>query len=759
MRMLVIAAICLGLLAAAPAIGQSFSPFTIRDIRVEGLQRTEPGTVFSYLPVKVGETLTVERAQQAIRALFATGFFKDVRLEVEGDVLVVSVDEAPAIAQIDISGVKDFSVDVVRRVLREQGLSEGRIFERSTLELSEQELKRQYLSRGKYGAQVQTTVTPMERNRVAINIAVTEGEVARIRSINIVGAQAFREEDLRDLFVLRTPGWMTWYTKHDRYSRERLAGDLETLRSFYLNRGYLDFAIDSTQISITPDKLDIYLTVNIAEGDKYTVSDISIAGQTLVPKGDLERLVRLKSGDVFSRERLTETTKAITDRLGNDGYAFANANAVPQLDKDKKSVAFTILVDPGRRVYVRRISVAGNVRTRDEVVRREMRQLEGAFYDAAKIQLSRQRIDRTQFFDDVTVETQPIAGVADQVDVSFTVKEKPTGSVLLGAGLSSSESIVVSGSISQSNIFGSGKFIAASFSGGRVNRTYSLSYTDPYYTIDGVSRGFDVYNRRTDASQLSIGAYVTHTIGGGVRYGYPISETESLSFGLAGESVNIETFTNSPVQYVDFVKRFGGNYRYGSGTAGWGRDTRDSAIFTTDGSLARASLELAGGGLSYYRVGYQYQVFQPLSRLFTMVLGTDLGFSRGIGGKPLPFFKNYYAGGPGSVRGYRSSSLGGQGADGNALGGDRKIVANAEVLFPVPGAVQDKSLRLGAFLDAGQVYIPTLRMSPSEFRYASGVALSWNSPLGPLRVSMAFPLNAATTDHVQRLQFTFGTGF
>ncbi|HEY3075826.1 MAG TPA: outer membrane protein assembly factor BamA, partial [Burkholderiales bacterium] len=371
------------LAAAAAAQAQSFRPFTVKDIRVEGLQRTEPGTVFSYLPVKVGETMNEEKAQAALRALYATGFFKDVRLEMDNDILVVYVEERPAIAQIDFSGMKEFEPETVRKVLRDIGMAEGRIFDRAMLENTELEIKRQYLSRGLYAAAVQTTVTPLERNRVGINIAVTEGEVAKIRGINIVGAEAFPESELIDLFVLRTPGWLTWYTKHDRYAREKLAADLESLRSHYQNRGYLDFAIESTQVSITPDRRDIYITVNVSEGERYTVSEVQLSGQMLVPREELEKLIQLKPGDVFSREKLAASTKAIADRLGNDGYAFANANAIPNVDKEKRTVSFNIVIDPGRRVYVRRIDVAGNTKTRDEVVRRELRQLEGAYYDAS----------------------------------------------------------------------------------------------------------------------------------------------------------------------------------------------------------------------------------------------------------------------------------------------------------------------------------------------------------------------------------------
>src|SRR5688572_14386754 len=595
------------LVVAACAWAQSFQPFVVRDIRVEGLQRTEPGTVFSYLPVKVGETMTEEKAQQALRALFATGFFKDVRLDVENEVLIVYVEERPAIAQIDFSGVKEFEPDNLRKVLREMGIAEGRVFDRAVLEGAEQELKRQYLSRGRYSAEVQTTVTPLERNRVGINFSVTEGDVAKIRAINLVGVQSFPQKTLLDEFALRTPGWLTWYTKQDQYSRQKLSADLETLRSYYLNRGYLDFTVDSTQVSITPDKQDIYITINVTEGERYTVSEVQLSGQLLLPVDQLEKLIRVKPGDVYSREKLVESMKAINDRLGNDGYAFANANPVPRVDKEKRTVAFTVVVDPGRRAYVRRINIGGNTKTRDEVVRREMRQLEGAVFDASKVQLSKTRIDRTQYFKDVSVETTPVAGTTDQVDVSYTVEEKPTGAVLLGAGFSSVEKLIVSGSIAQQNVFGSGKSISVNVNSGRVNQQYAISYLNPYYTIDGVSQGFDLYKRDTDASTLSVGAYVTKTLGGGLRFGYPLSENESLTFGVSAESVKLETFSNSPISYLSFVNSFGNQYAYGAGTVGIASDTRDSAIQTTRGAVSRTGIEVAGGDIQYYRINASYQ--------------------------------------------------------------------------------------------------------------------------------------------------------
>src|SRR5260221_5149818 len=673
------------LAAAASAGAQTFSPFTIKDIRVEGLQRTEPGTVFSYLTVKVGETMNEEKAQQALRALFATGFFQDVRLEVENGVLVVFVQERPAIASIDLSGIKEFEAENVRKALRELGMAEGRIFERAVLEAAEQEIKRQFLSRALYGAEVQTTVTPLERNRVGINIAVNEGDVARIRGINIVGAKDFSEDRLLDEFVLRTPGFMTWYNKHDRYSRERLATDLEALRSFYQNQGYLDFNIESAQVSITPDRQDIYLTVNIVEGEKYTVSGVGLSGQMLVPREELAKLIQLKPGQVFSREKLSASTKAISERPGNDGYALANASAIPTVDKEKRTVTFNNVIEPGRRVYVRRIDVAGNTRTRDEVVRREMRQLEGSYYDGSKIQLSKRRVDRTQYFGDVTVDTQPVEGRPDQVDVVYTVKEKQTGALLLGLGFSNVDRILLSASLTQSNIFGTGKYVSLNISSGSVNQVYSLSYVDPYFTVDGVSQGFDIYRRKVDASGLATGAYTTDSIGGGVRYGFPTSETTAINVGLAAEAVDLGVFTNSAQSYLNFAKAFGTSYTYATVSAGWRSDTRDSVIQTNTGTVINATSEVSGGDLQFYRLVYQHQWFRPMTRDLTLMLYGDIGYASGLGDKPLPFFKNFYGGGPGTVRGYRSFSLGPRDSAGNVIGGHRQLDVTAPLPFPMPG--------------------------------------------------------------------------
>ncbi|MFA7282117.1 MAG: outer membrane protein assembly factor BamA [Sterolibacterium sp.] len=756
-----------GLVAAMFGTSASaIEPFVVKDIRVEGIQRTEAGTVFSYLPVKVGDTMTDEKAAQAIKALFTTGFFKDVRLEVEGGLLVVLIEERPAIASVDFTGLKAFEKDQILKGLREVGLAESRIFDRALVDKAEQELKRQYLTRGYYAVNVTTTVTPLERNRVGINFNVEEGEIAKIRQISIIGAQAFPESELLDLFQLHTPNWMSWYTKNDQYSKQKLSGDLENLRSNYHNRGYLEFNIDSTQVSISPDKLDIYITINVTEGEKFTVSSIKLAGDLLLPEEELKKLVTLKSGETFSREKLTETTKQISERLGNDGYAFANVNAAPELDRKTNQVNFTIFIDPGRRVYVREINVSGNSRSRDEVVRRELRQLESSWYDGEKINRSRTRVDRLGYFEDVTVETPAVPATTDQVDVNLSVKERPTGSVMVGAGFSSSEKLVLSASIQQQNLFGSGKTIGAQLNTSRVNKVYSFSYTDPYYTVDGISRGFDVYRRKTDTSSLStVGTYGSSSYGGGVRYGLPIAEDDYISVGLSADSTKLTIDSTSPTIYQQYVNTFGSASTTLLGTVGWIKETIDSRLYPTKGASDRlfGEIGLPGGSLHYYRLTYQHQHFIPVpvfSKKFTLMLNGEVGYADGYGGKTLPFFKNFYAGGIGSVRGYDISSLGPQDlTTGYSLGGNRRAIGNAELLFPLPGTGQDKSLRLGFFVDGGQVWSKEQKISIGDFRYSAGFSLSWSSPMGPLKFSIARPLNDKPGDRIQSLQFQLGTMF
>ncbi|MDK9705116.1 MAG: outer membrane protein assembly factor BamA [Sulfuritalea sp.] len=740
----------------------AFDAFRIKDIRVEGIQRTEAGTVFSYLPVKVGDTMNDEKAAAAIKALFATGFFKDVRLEIDGQVLVVVLEERPAIASLEFTGLKAFKAEDLKKSLRDVGLAESRIFDRAMVDRAEQELKRQYLAQGHYAVRLTTTITPLERNRVGVNFAVDEGEIAKIRQINIIGASAIKESDLLDLMVLRTPGWLTWYTKNDQYSKQKLSGDLEGLRSYYLDRGYLEFNIESTQVSISPDKQDIFITINITEGEKYTVSSVKLAGQLLIPEAELTKLVQVKPGEVFSRERMNETTKAISERLGNEGYAFANVNAAPELDKEKRQVAFTVFVDPGRRVYVRRINVTGNTRTRDEVVRREMRQAESGWYDGEKINKSRTRVDRLGYFDEVTVETPPVAGTTDQVDMEVKVKEKPTGNILLGAGFSSAEKFTVSGSVEQQNLFGSGKHVGVQISTSSSNKIYSLSHTDPYFTVDGISQGFDIYYRKTDTSTLAVGAFGSKSAGGGGRWGVPIGEDDYLNFGLAYDHTTLQLDANSPVRYRDFVNRFGPTSNTLLGTVGWQKDGRDSLLVTTKGTYRRAVMELSlpGSTATYVKATYQHQHYFPLDRRVTLALNGEVGLAKSYGNKELPFFKNFYAGGIGSVRGFDSSSLGARDpATNESLGGDKRLIGNAELLFPVPGMGRDTSMRLSAFIDAGNVWGYDNKFSLGSLRYSGGVALAWNSPMGPLKFSLANPFNKKTEDKIQRLQFQMGSVF
>jgi outer membrane protein insertion porin family len=753
------------------------NPFTVKDIRVEGIQRTEAGTVFSYLPVRVGDTYTDDKGTQAIKALYATGFFKDVRIDVEGDVLVVMVEERPAIAGVDFSGIKEFDKDQLTKALKDIGLGESRIYDKALVDRAEQELKRQYLSRGMYGVQVTTTVTPIERNRVNITFAVDEGEVARIRQITFVGNKAFSDGDLRDVMNLTTPGWFTWYSKADQYSKQKLTGDIEALKSYYLNRGYLEMQVESTQVSITPDKKDIYITININEGDKYTVSGVKLEGDMLGREDELKPLIQLKPGDVYSGEKLTDSTKKISEYMGNFGYAFANVNANPEIDREKKQVSFTIMIDPGKRVYVRHINIAGNNRTRDEVIRRQLRQFENSWYDGEKIRLSRDRVDRLGYFKEVNIETPEVPGNSDQVDVNMTVAEKPTGNIMLGAGYSSTDKVVLTGGIQQENAFGSGNTIGIEANTSARNRTISLSQTNPFFTDDGVSRTYDLYTRTTRPPEINTGDYIIKSNGADVKFGVPYSEVDTVYFGAGVEQTKVETFlgvagyNDSPSVYRDYVTQFGDNANVPGThtakttsfplTAAWQRDSRDSALVPTKGRFQRANLEVSAvGSLQYYRSTYQDQYFQPFFRTMTLALNGEVDYGRGFGGKPYPIFKNFYAGGIGSVRGYEGSSLGPRSADnGDPLGGASRVLANVEFQFPFPGAGNDRTLRWFTFLDGGNVFADGQKMQLSDMRYGAGVGLTWVSPVGPLKISYGKALNAKPGDRPQQFQFQLGAGF
>jgi outer membrane protein insertion porin family len=742
--------------------------FVIKDIQVEGIQRTEAGTVFNYLPIKVGEVLTDEKTAAAIKALYATGFFKDVRLEARDGVVIVTVEERQSIAKITITGTKEFSEEDLKKGLKEIGLADGRVLDRALLDKAEQELRRQYFNKGKYAVEIKTTLTPLERNRVAVQFDVVEGDTAKIRQINIVGNKAFTEKQLLKEFSSTTPGWLTWYTKSDQYSKSRLGGDIESLRSFYLNHGYLEFKVDSTQVLISPDKLNIYITVNVTEGSQYKVSGVKLAGQMLVPEEELQKLVTIVPGEVFVRDRLTETTKKIGDRLGNDGYAFANVNAVPELNKENATVAFTLFVDPGRRVYVNRVNVSGNTKTQDEVIRREIRQMESAYYDAEQINRSRERLNRLGYFSEVNIETPAVSGTTDQVDVNVNVTEKSTGNMMLGAGFSSTDGLVLSGSVSQNNLFGTGNRLALQINSGSVNTVYSLSYTNPYYTLDGVSLGYDIYRRDVDAqAQNNVSPYKTSTLGTGFRFGFPVNERDFISLGLTYENTTITTYSNSPPQYIQFVEDYGDTNTTALVSGSWSRDTRNELLFPTTGLLQRLAAEWGTplGDLQYYKLSYQLQNYLPFRNDFALMLNGEVGYGRGLNGKPLPFFKNFYAGGVNTVRGYQAGTLGPKDTNGDAIGGDTRFIANAELFFPVPGLKDDKSLRMSVFGDTGAAFGPYdeygrySSFAFSDLRYSVGVAALWVSPLGPLKFSVAEPLNNKPGDKTEVFQFTFGNTF
>lgn len=792
--------------ACAPVYAQqqevaSFKPFVIQDIRVEGLQRTEPGTVFTYLPVKVGETVDSQKISESIRALYATGFFKDVRIEAEGRVLVVSIVERPAVASITFEGMKEFEKDVVLKALKDVGLAESRIFDRSVLERAEQELKRQYLTKGKYGVQITTTVTPLERNRVSINFNIIEGDTAKIREINIIGAKAYSESELLDQLELSTPTWMSWYTKSDQYSRQKLTADMEKLRSFYLDRGYLDYAIDSSQVSISPNKDSIFLTITQTEGQRYMISSVKVVGEFIVPEDEIRKLVKIAPGQIFSRESVNQTVKGINERLGKEGYAFANVNAAPDIDREKRLVSFTLFVDPGRRVYVRKVNITGNNKSRDEVVRQDMRQIEDAWYDADKIKLSRERLMRTDFFKQVDMQTPPVAGTNDQVDLNVNVEEKSTGSFQVGAGFSSYEKLTFSGSISQNNLFGSGKSATLGVNTSRINTLYNLSYTDPYWTVNNVSIGYDLYYKTFNSATLDwLSTYKTSSAGAGVRFGYPLSETSSVNLGFTVDSTNINLsgasqvevpdgqtcgtiagepcYPNVPYNIYNFTQKYGSTNTSLISSVGWRLNSFDSNIMPNKGNKFALGAEVGSppGSIAYYKVSYQQQHFLPLTSKPTgglvAMLNLNLGYGQGIGDKPYPFYKNFYGGGIGSVRGYKPGTVGPQATNANGttsyLGGNEIATANFEFQGPVPGL--GDSMRWNVFFDAGYVgatgsavagCYPGMDCNPSNNTIAksTGVGMAWVSPVGPLKFSLGIPVGAPPGAQKQPFQFTMGSAF
>jgi len=746
--------------------------FQVADIRVEGLQRIAAGTVFNYLPVQIGDVVSDNITADVIRTLYGTGFFNDVTVEREGDVLVIVVRERPAVAEITLVGNKSLDTEVLKEGLAEVGLAEGQVFDPSILDRIEQELQRQYFGSGKYGVGIESTVSPLERNRVAVRIEINEGLTARLKQINIIGNQAFTEKELLKQFELGKTNWLSFYSKNDQYAKQKLAGDLESLRSFYLDRGYIEFQITSTQVTISPDKKDMYVTIAVDEGDVFRVSDIQLAGEPSVPAEQLFPLIQMRRGEVFSRKAATESADRVSNLLGNEGYAFANVNAVPEIDKENKTVAVTFFIDPGKRVYVRRINMKGNTRTRDEVLRREMRQLETAWFSTALVKRSRERLQRLGYFDDVNIETPAVPGSADQVDVDVTVKEKPSGNLMAGIGFSQSDGIIFNTSISQSNFLGTGKRVAFAFNTSRTNQFYQLAYTNPYYTIDGISRGFDLSYRTTDFDQLIGADYSTDVARAAVNFGLPISDTSRGGLGLYYQNTRFFAGQFSELAQ-EFVAQNGETYNDVFLTLSYVKDSRDSAVFTTKGTLQSVFGEIAipGSDLQYYRFSWRGRQFVPLTRRFTLALKADAGYGGGYGSTDsLPFFENFYAGGPSTVRGFKANTLGPRettpGQE-DPVGGNVKLTGGLELYAPPPiGGNFEKTLRLGAFLDFGNVWWtePTDLVAPTgfdlgELRYSTGLSAQWLSPVGALSLSVAYPLNATDQDEEQVFQFSFGQNF
>jgi outer membrane protein insertion porin family len=752
-------AVFFSLLAAGP---QAQEAFTVEDIRLEGLQRISAGTIFNYLPVQVGDQVDSSITARAIRALFQTGFFNDVRVERDGNTLVVSVVERPSIASVAFDGNDSLSDEELEQALTNSGFAVGRVFDRSVFEQVEQELRRSYFAVGKYAVKITSTVTPLERNRVAVNFDISEGAAATIKQINIVGNELFDDDDLEDLFSLQTTRLFSWFTKADQYSKQKLAADLETLRSYYLDRGFINFSIDSTQVSITPDKRDVYITVNVSEGDQYTVSEALLAGDLTVDQDELFKLVEVRQGEVFSRKDVTKTSANLTERLGAEGYAFANVNAVPDIDEAQREVKLTFFLDPGKRVYVRRITFKGNAKTRDEVLRREMRQLEGAWISTSSVERSKVRLERLGFFEEVNVETPAVAGTTDQVDVDFNVVEAASGNLVIGAGYAQSQGVVLQTSISQENFLGTGNRVSLNLNTSSVNRNIGFSWLNPYFTVDGISLSAEAYLRKTDAQDANVADYSLDQIGTSASFGIPISEFNFVNLGLGFQNTKFKPGSNASTEVLAFSNEVGSRYNTVSLLGSWNSDSRNSRIFPDRGAYTSVEAEVAIPwlDLSYFKVKARHQRFFPLLPDIIAMMQAEVGYGDGLGDtEDLPLNENFFAGGIRSVRGFEANTLGPRDSRGEPLGGNFQVTGGAELIIPIPFLQTTKNFRLTGFFDAGNVFGPGQRFDLGDLRYSAGMSAVWLSPLGPLTLSVAAPLKKEDVDETQPLQFTFGTTF
>jgi len=754
----------------------SFSIFAaenlrVSDIKVEGLQRIDPGLIFNNIPFEIDDLIEDIDFSKSISLIYKTGQFKDVAIEREGQVIIISVRERPIINEINFHGTESFQPEALKTGLSLMNLASGLIFDNGDIAKAERELTNQYLSQGKYTTSVRGEVVPLERNRVDINFYIEEGRLSRIKDIAIVGNKSFVKEELLDEFSLKTTNIMSWWEKDDRYSKQTLTGDLERLRSFYMNQGFMNFKINSSVVSISKDKKKIFIAVTIDEGDKFSIGKVKLKGDVPEPLAlsDLEKDLSISEGDVFNRSKVNESTSKVAKSLGNFGYAFANVSSVPTIDKDKHRVDFTFFIDPGKKIYVRRINIVGNEKSKDEVIRRELRQLESSWFAQDKVDRSKTRLTRTQFFDSVDVETPAVQGVSDQVDLNIKVTERNTGKVSIGAGLSSSEGVVGTLSVSQDNFLGTGNRIATAISTGDINKVYSLSFTDPYWTEDGVSRGFSVYHKETNTKDLGTGTYDTASAGFGMNFGIPLSEYDTLSFGATIDLTELKLQADSPVGYKNYCSSVASAGSLNCDTdslafwAGWQTDSRDNMIFPTKGYKVSLNADVTAPvfDMQYYKISASGEQYLPVTEKITTRIKGALGYGASYGDEIFPFFKNYTVGGQSTLRGFKQSSVGEKTLDTNGqyitYGGEKMVTLSAETFFPVPGMKNTDSFRMSAFVDAGGVFEDSF--SASEMRYSMGIGATWLSPFGPLNVSLATPLNDDNLDRTETFQFGMGTNF
>ncbi|MGO2990213.1 MAG: outer membrane protein assembly factor BamA [Halomonadaceae bacterium] len=768
------------------ASGAQAQSFDVSDIRVEGLQRVSAASVFNAFPVSANDRVSEQQLASAARDLFATGLFEDVSLAREGDVLIIQVVERPTIARLNLTGNQKLSEEDLRNGLRESGLSEGQVLQLSTLEEIQRELEGVYQSQGRYSASISTEVEQIDEGRVQVNININEGEVAKIRQINIVGNQDFDDETLRNVFELNDkPGRFFGWFSSDEYSREALSGDIERLRSFYLDRGYVNFDVTSTQVSIGPEKSEIFVTLNIDEGNQYRVGNVRFAGDLQISESEARNLLEIKSGDIFSRGQVNASTEALRLRLGAEGFAFADIQGIPEMADDGETVDLVIAVDPGQRTYVRRIEFYGNTTTQDEVLRREMIQMEGAPASTESITQSRQRLERLGFFSQVEVNTQPVPGEPDKLDVTYNVEEQPSGSVSASVGFSQSAGVIYGVGLAQNNFLGTGNRVNVGAQRSDTFTSVNFAFTDPYWTLDGVSRGYNVFYRETDYADSDISTYSTDAYGAGINFGYPISELSRLNFGASLEDLSIKTYNDTASEIRRYVDEEGEDAQSLKLTASWTRNNLNRGVMPTAGNYQRLSIETSapGSDAEYYKLRARAQQLFPINNDETWALkfSGNLGYADTLGSNdPYPFYENFYSGGLGSVRGFTSNTLGQrttpavEGGRDRTMGGNVLVEGSAEVIFPMPFVENQRSVQPSLFFDAGNTFLSSCYdvleadqgrqqcssgVDLGDLRYSVGVGLAWLTPVGPLTFSIAEPLNDESGDDTQFFQFSLGQTF